>query len=240
MAAVAAAGKTAERAALEEIVEIIGGQADEQGGSELFGRIVEAWRGEPGWRRGVALDAALIHVASMSNLAAALGWMLVDLITHTEEAAAVAAGDRDFAQLCALESTRLAQRSIMPRYVLQPVDLDTDEGTFRVSPAVTVAILLPLLNSSAGFEAWVPRRWNRSRLIDPPPVREVVTAFGHGKHSCPAQPFSLAAMSAAACRLLGAYELSAAWTGRPVPVPAQIGGVARAADPTPVAYRRRG
>ena len=42
----------------------------------------------------VAGDVALIHVASMSNLFAALGWALVDLLAHPLEASRVAAGDR--------------------------------------------------------------------------------------------------------------------------------------------------
>ena len=54
-----------------------------------------------------------------------------------------------------------------------------------------------------------------------------MTAFGHGKHTCPAQPFSLAAMSMAVTHLLGAFELTPGWSTYPAPVPAQIGGVAR-------------
>jgi hypothetical protein len=53
-------------------------------------------------------------------------------------------------------------------------------------------------------------------------------AFGHGRHSCPAQPFSLAAMTAAMKRLLREYQMTPGWTTHPQPVPAQIGGVARA------------
>lgn len=67
----------------------------------------------------------------------------------------------------------------------------------------------------------------------------LVTAFGHGRHSCPAQPFSLAAMTMAMTRLLGRYDMTPAWNGYPRPVPAQIGGVARAADPCPVGYTVR-
>ena len=47
----------------------------------------------------------------------------------------VVGGDGELAQRCALESTRLAQRSIMSRAVLAPVDLDTGEVTYRVPPA---------------------------------------------------------------------------------------------------------
>ncbi len=135
----------------------------------------------------------------MSNLMAALGWAMVDLLEHPAELEAVVGGDGDLAQRCALESTRLAQRSIMSRAVLAPVDLDTGDVTYRVPAGWTIATLLPLLNTSAapGLERWDPGRWNRHRLADqdalPSPM--LVTAFGHGRHTCPAQPFSLAAMT---------------------------------------------
>ena len=261
MAAVAASDKRAERAALDEVAAVVetavrrmdsGDVTDEY----LFGRIVEAWSsespgdrarspgdrtGSPGDRaRGIALDVALIHIASMSNLMAALGWALVDLIEHPAERERVAAGDEDLARRCALESTRLAQRSIMSRAVLAPVALDTGEQTYHVPAGWTIATLLPLLNTSAapGLDTWNPDRWHRHRLADaaalPSPM--LVTAFGHGKHSCPAQPFSLSAMSAAMTHLCGRYEMIPGWTTHPRPVSAQIGGVARAAEPCRVDY----
>jgi cytochrome P450 len=246
MAAVAATGKAAERAALDEIVAVIGEAMDTPAGDHpLFARIVAAWDGEPDAvrRRGVALDVALIHVASMSNLAAALGWLLVDLLGHPAELDRVRSGDRALAEQCALESTRLAQRSIMPRYVVAGLDFDVGDATYRVAPGTTIATLLPLTNTTAGpgLQDWDPRRWNRHRLAEPTGLTcpQLVTAFGHGKHSCPAQPFALAAMAAAAMQLFGAYELTPEWSSPPVPLPAQIGGVARAAGPTPVGYRRR-
>jgi cytochrome P450 len=176
----------------------------------------------------------------MSNLMAALGWALVDVLEHPTELARVASGDTEFAQRCALESTRMAQRSIMSRTVLTPVDLDTGDVTYRVPSGWTVATLLPLLNTSAapGLDRWDPDRWHRHRLADPSALASpmLVTAFGHGKHSCPAQPFSLSAMTTAMTHLLGRYVLTPRWSGHPKPVPAQIGGVARAADPCPVDY----
>ena len=66
----------------------------------------------------------------------------------------------------------------------------------------------------------------------------LVTAFGHGRHTCPAQSFSLAAMTAAMTRLLRDYDLTSRWTDYPRPVPAQIGGVARAAGPCRLDYSR--
>lgn len=250
MAAVAASGKRAERAALGEVVDVIETavcrmDSGEVADDDLFKRIVDSWSTEPNEIRirGIALDVALIHIASMSNLMAALGWALVDLLEHPAHGARVAGGDTDLAQRCALESTRMAQRSIMSRTVLVPVDLDVGGQVYRVPAGWTIATLLPLLNTTAapGLDSWNPDRWRRHRLADqatlPSPM--LVTAFGHGKHSCPAQPFSLAAMTAAMTHLLGSYEMTPGWPDYPRPVSAQIGGVARAADPCPVTYVRR-
>jgi cytochrome P450 len=247
MAAVAATGKRAERAALDEVADLIAAavhrfDAGDKDNQALFGRIVDAWSSEaPISRlRGIALDIALIHIASMSNLAAALGWALVDLLEHPTQLARVRLGENDFAQRCALESTRLAQRSIMTRAVLSPVQFATGEVTYQVPPGWTIATLLPLLNTSVapGLEQWDPDRWTRHRLNEknalPSPM--LVTAFGHGRHACPAQPFSLAAMTATTTHLLREYQMTPCWTSHPQPVPAQIGGVARAAGPCPVDY----
>ncbi len=250
MAAVAASDKQAERAALDDVVTVIGTVVratafNDTADADLFGRIVRAWSSEPNDMRlrGIALDVALIHIASMSNLMAALGWALVDLLEHPRQRQRVAGGDSDFAQRCALESTRLAQRSIMSRAVLAPVDLDTGDVVYRVPAGWTIATLLPLLNTSAapGLDIWDPDRWQRHRLADTAALSTpvLVTAFGHGKHSCPAQPFSLAAMTAAMTCLLSTFEMSPGWATYPRPVPAQIGGVARSADPCPVTYVRR-
>ncbi|MDT5014491.1 MAG: hypothetical protein QOD39_651 [Mycobacterium sp.] len=250
MAAVAASQKRAERAALDDVVELLAAAVQHldsgQGTDEaLFSRIVEAWSSEaPDVRmRGIALDVALIHIASMSNLMAALGWAFVDLLTHPTELARVASGDTEFTQRCALESTRMAQRSIMSRAVLSPVDLDTGDVCYRVPAGWTIATLLPLLNTSAapGLDRWDPDRWHRYRLADPSalPSPMLVTAFGHGKHSCPAQPFSLSAMTTAMTHLIGRYELTPLWTSHPRPVAAQIGGVARAADACAIDYVER-
>lgn len=250
MAAVAASNKKAERAALDEIAQVVEVALHQYDSARvadggLFGRIVDAWASEPpGVRvRGIAMDVALIHIASMSNLMAALGWAIVDLLLHPGELRQVAAGDGELAQRCALESTRLAQRSIMARAVLKTVSFDTGAGVVDVPAGWTIATLLPLLNASAapGLDAWHPERWHRYRLADASALASpmLVTAFGHGRHSCPAQPFSLSAMTMAMTRLLGRYDMTPLWDEYPRPVPAQIGGVARAAGPCGVSYVRR-
>ena len=247
MAAVAASGKRDEEAALDVIVDELGAALDDLGGAEadhpLFSKIVSVWAYDPpeSAAPGVAMDVALVHIASMSNLFAALGWAVVDLLEHPDEARRVASGDRPRAEQCALESIRLAQRSIMARYVTGEVSLDTGDAVHRVSPGVTIATLLPLTNTSAapGLDAWDPDHWTRRRLADPEALAalELVTAFGHGRHTCPAQPFSLAAMATAATRLLAGFTWEPRWSGHPGPVRAQIGGVARAAAPCPARYR---
>jgi cytochrome P450 len=247
MAAIESSDKAAERQALQTITELIGATvagfeaADDH---PLFARVVAAWADQQVdvAAIGAARDVALIHIASMSNLFAALGWVLVDLIERPTEQAAIVAGDQDLAEQCALESTRLAQRSLMARYTLATVELEVTGTTYAVDAGVTVATLLPLTNTTAapGLDQWRPERWRRWRLTEPSNLAaaELVTAFGHGKHSCPAQPFSLAAMTASATAIFGALELTAQWAERPVPEPTQIGGVARAAGRCLVRYRR--
>jgi cytochrome P450 len=249
MAAVASTGKAAEYRALAIVVAELSEALDQLPGAEsdhpLFSRVAAAWADEPATERrtGVAQDVALIHIASMSNLFAALAWCLIDLLTHPDEAARVKQGDKGLAEACALESIRLAQRSIMSRYVLEPVSFDDGDAQYEVGPGVTIATLLPLTNASAApdLDTWDPAHWNRRRLAGPSRIEavELVTAFGHGRHTCPAQPFSLSTMTAAITRLLNAYEFEPGWVRHPSPVRTQIGGVARSDDPCPVRYRRR-
>jgi cytochrome P450 len=247
MAAVAESGQAAERAALAEVVDVIGQALERPCVTEehpLFVDIRGRWANEDQEtrRKGVAYDVALVHIASMSNLFAALGWALIDLLTHPAERDRVASGDVARTEQCVLESIRLAQRSIMARFVLESVTLDTGDATLEIGPGATIATLLPLTNTTAGpgLHDWNPDRWSRRRLVDAHtlPTPELVTSFGHGKHKCPAQPFSLAALTAILARLLTTFEFDLDGTDIPGPEPAQIGGVARPAGPCPVAYRK--
>lgn len=187
MAQVAAEGKAVERAALARAVELIGASlADHDAGTEpsgnrespdLFGRIAARWDGEaPDARRqGVAGDVVLAHMGSMSNLFAALGWTLVDLLAHPAHLERVADGEAGLVERCALESTRMAQRSIMLRHVLAPLELDTGDAVLAVAPGVTVATLVPLTNatSAPGLDRWEPTAGGadgsgRTAVLPPP------------------------------------------------------------------------
>jgi cytochrome P450 len=249
MARVAQSGKAQENAALDAVTELISSalerldaDPDLKNENRLFSRIADSWSDESDSvrRTGVVHDVALVHIASMSNLFAAMGWALVDLFDHADSSRRVRDGDSVWAEQCAMESTRIAQRSIMSRYVLEPVSLFDGADTFVVERGTTIATLLPLTNttSAPGYDTWDPSRWNRRRLADTSSLLavELVTVFGHGKHTCPAQPFSLAAITAVATAFLSNFEWTPGWVEHPRPVSAQIGGVARAAGPCAASY----
>jgi hypothetical protein len=70
------------------------------------------------------------------------------------------------------------------------------------------------------------------------PARELVSTFGHGGHSCPAQRFSITAIRIAVRALIERFELTPQFASA-APRRRQIGGVARAEAACPVAYRLR-
>jgi cytochrome P450 len=258
MAAVAAAGKRDELAAMAQVEALVvetvrardalapTGLVGEGRPDDLFTRVMEHWADvdEPARTVGIARDVILVHLASMSNLFAASGWMLGQLVLHPDVLARVRDNEPGLLERCALESTRLGQRSVMLRAVLAPAVVRDEQHTYRVAPGAQIATLLPLTNTTAapGLDTYDPDRWLRRRLRDEAelPARELVTTFGHGEHTCPAQPFSLAAMCRSAERLIAAYDLEPAADFTAVtPLAVQIGGVARNQDPCEVHYRAR-
>lgn len=241
MGDVAANNKAAEYEALAVAETLIGDALDAHRaelGAGPLALIIDRWAdaGDAG-RQGIARDLILMHLASMSNLFAATGWLLVDLILRPD-LLGQALKDSTLAEHCALESIRMAQRSIMMREVLRPVTVDDGEASYSLMPGATVATLLPLTNLDAGpgLGDYDPSRWRRRRLAHPELAeRTVVTTFGHGSHLCPAQPFSLHAMIRTVQRVLGAGTFQARFD-QATPIPGQIGGVGRAAAPCLIDY----
>ncbi|CAN5450064.1 hypothetical protein BH10ACT1_BH10ACT1_32180 [soil metagenome] len=191
----------------------------------------------------VARDVIVLHLGSQSNLFAALAWTLVNLLEAPGDLATVRAGDDALLDRYAYESIRLAQRSITMRQVLRPLDLTTDQGTFHLQPGVLITTMLSVLNPTvdprlAGFDA-DHYDGRRLRIADELPAKELVSTFGHGTHTCPAQRFSISAIRTAVKALLDRYELAPEFS-HPGPLTRQIGGVARADRPTPIRYRARG
>jgi cytochrome P450 len=235
----------AERAALArletEVAAVLSAGAPDDG---FLAEIARRWRDCRGDERvrGVTGDVVLLHVATMTNLFAALGWTLALVLLHPGVRDRLATGDdATLMERCALEAVRIGQRSIMMRSVLQPCEIGDGATTYAVGRGVVLATMVPLTNGTAlpGFETFDPDRWSgrRLRAEDQLAARELVTTFGHGPHRCPAQRFSLSALGRAVSRLLATFDLEPRFTAL-APLPLQIGGVARAADPCPVAYRR--
>jgi cytochrome P450 len=242
------AAKTVERDALARVERVVAERLAAGDGTDGFlGEIATRWDdvGDDDRIRGVTGDVVLLHVATMTNLFAALGWTLCLVLLDPDVRGRVEAGtgsiERGLLDRCALEAVRIGQRSIMLRSVLKPCALDDGAVTYRVEPGVLLATMLPLTNTTArpGLDRFDPDRWDGRRLRDDAlDAKELVTTFGHGSHCCPAQRFSLSAIGRAVERLFATFELLPRFESVPA-VPSQIGGVARSADPCPVDYVRR-
>jgi cytochrome P450 len=244
----AATGKRRERRAMHgiegTIAEILAERRREgREPGDYLDRIAASFADLPESERAIntARDIMLIHMGAQSNLYAALAWTLVNLLLHPELLARVRAGDDRLLEQCANESIRMAQRSITLRYVLSPLDFDDGTRSYRLAPGVMITTMLSVNNTCAaqGLERFDPDHYEGRRLADHVelPARELVSTFGHGRHSCPAQRFSISAIRIAVRRLVDAYDLEPRFT-TVEPRPQQIGGVARSARPCVVAYRR--
>jgi cytochrome P450 len=182
--------------------------------------IAARWSDAPDPASGIAGDVVLLHVATMTNLFAALAWTLALTLLHPSD---------DPLEHIALESVRLGQRSIMLREVLRPVEF----CGHQLERGVQIATMLPVTNDEIGAD-FSPARW-RDRVLHHD-VR--VTTFGHGGHRCPAQRFSVSAIVRTVDRLRSTFAMTPQFSGV-TPLPFQIGGVARTGEPCPVAYARR-
>jgi cytochrome P450 len=213
-------------------------------GDGFLGEIATRWddTAEPERTQGIARDVALLHVATMTNLFAALGWTLALLALHPDALARLRSGDPGHAERCALEAIRIGQCSVILRTVMRDIEIDDGRAHYHVERGVTLATMLALTNttSAPGFDRYEPDRWDGRRLRDESllPTREAVTTFGFGPHRCPAQRFSLSAITRTVRRVTERYELDARFDAVR-PIPGQIGGVGRAADPCPIAYSLR-
>lgn len=188
----------------------------------------------------VARDVMVLHMGAQSNLYAALAWTFVNLLLRPELAARVRAGDDVLLEQCANESIRMAQRSITLRQVLKPVEVDDGTRTYRIEPGVLIATMLSVTNTTAapGLGDFVPQHYVGRRLAPEVDLqaKELVSTFGHGRHSCPAQRFAISAIRISLRRLLERFSFAPEFT-RAEPRRRQIGGVARAQHPCWVRYQ---
>jgi cytochrome P450 len=259
--------KAPERRALRETQRILTEIWEERQrhgvrAGDMLERLHEAYGDQPPALRHAraAKDVMILHLASQTNLYAAMAWTLINLLRFPEhqravenERAALAAANggtvtadaRALARLpaleqCVYESVRLAQRSLTLRKVLQPCQVNAGGVTYTVQPGVYVATLLSVTNAAPPLERFDPSHYERGRIADRVglPAKEMISTFGHGRHACVGERFATAAIKIAVSRHLEALELTPRFTD-PAPPPGQMGAVARAAQPCMVKYRRR-
>ena len=236
----AATKRRRELAAMHQVDAIVADVLRREEPSGFLATIAEAWEGEDDRETGIARDLVLIHLGSLSNLYAALSWTLVNLLQRPDLLARVQAGDDELLEQCANESIRLAQRSITLRQVLRPVDVETSGGVVRAEPGTFLTTMLSVTNPTAApsLAAFDPTHYSGRKLTVDLPAKELVSTFGHRWHTCPASRFSITAIRVAVRHLLECYELTPQF-GQVRVRKQQIGGVARAAGPVRVSYRRR-
>lgn len=240
--------KAPERRALREVERIlteIWQQRTREGRREqdMLEVLHEAHAALPDRQRHpmVARDVMILHLASQSNLYAALSWTLVNLLLRPALHRRVRAGEHELVEQCAYESIRLAQRSITLRKVVAPATLDDGRTLYHLRPGVFVATMLSVNNASFdSLGRFDPDHYARGRLASGVslPTPEVVSTFGHGQHACPGRRFAIAAITVAVMELVEALELTPRFDSAE-PHPTQIGAVARAARPCVVRYAAR-
>ena len=210
-------------ARVEDVIRRLLANADRE--PSFLDDIAQRWADVDDPAPGIAGDVVLLHIATMTNLFAALAWSLAQSLLHPSDAPL---------EQCAFEGVRLGQRSIMLREVLRPFVFSDGEHDYHLERGVQLATMLPLTNSERPGRDYAPERWrDRSLHHD-----VTVTTFGHGAHRCPAQRFSVSAIVRTIDRLMANFEMTPEFD-EVTPVPSQIGGVARSARPCRVAYRRR-
>jgi cytochrome P450 len=239
--------KAPERRALAQVREILSGiwrERERRGAREgdMLEALHELYREQPEADRfeRVARDVIILHLASQSNLYAAISWTLVNLLLHPPWQAGAREAPAAL-EACALESIRLAQRSLTLRKVMQPCRVNDGATEWEIQPGVYVATLLSVGNQAfPGLDGFDPGHYERGRPTDRLglPAREAVSTFGHGSHACPGRRFALAAIGIAVSAHLARFELTPRFA-RAEPKPGQMGAVARAASPCPVHYQRR-
>lgn len=209
--------------------------------------------------RKIAHNAINLNQGFLSNLYAAIAWVIVRLLQHpalladvqAELAAARARFGASFQtsvealnalpllEQTMMESVRVAQRSLTLRKVVEPVDFDDGAQTYNVQPGVYIATMLSVTNiDSPALMLFDPLHYQKNQLAAAltPAGKETVSTFGHGRHACPAQRFSHHMCKIVVSRLLENFALTPRFDD-PQPSARQMGGVARPDEPAWVDLR---
>lgn len=212
-------------------------------------------------RRKLTHNLVNANQGFLSNLYAAIAWVLINCSRYPqystrmrEELATTekrfgagflcnteALDSMRFFEQMLMESTRMAQRSITLRKVMQETTLDCGDQQYSVQPGVYITTMLSVTNTDSDeLSRFDPDHYDGRRL-KPELVeggKEQVSTFGHGRHACPAQKFSHYMCKVVLGALLQKYEFGAPH-GDLEPSVMQMGGVSRTDAPTLLSYRQR-
>lgn len=252
------AGEKAAIAAIRQLLSELSVGLDLENSDETLAylhRHFAAFEGEELQRR-VTHNCINTNQGFLSNLYAAIAWVLVRLLQYPEVAtkirAEIAATRQQFGpqwrsklealdsmrylEQVLMESVRLSQRSITLRKVLEPVEVATESECYTVNAGVYITTLLSVKNTDSDELArFDPDHYEGNRLKSEltPGGKEQVSTFGHGKHACPAQKFSHMMCKTVVAAVLERFELELL-NPQCEPSSRQIGGVARSSAPATI------
>jgi cytochrome P450 len=184
----------------------------------------------------------VVQMGSQSNLFAAIAWTMIFALRHPSIVDQIRSDGDSVLDSFSHESIRMSQRSIVLRRVVSPVQIADENASYRVEPGTLITTMLSVTNQSAarGLDRFDEKNYQGASFLrtNDLPARELVTTYGHGKHTCPAHRFSTSAIRYSVGEIFRRYDLSAEFD-EPLPLPRQIGGVARADRPCIVRYLAR-
>ena len=256
--------RSKERKALYEIVDILAkirsSRAEPKGDflealHEEFSHLDEAQR-----NLDVTCQILAIHMASQSNLFAAIAWTIVNIaarpnvkshfLKEISEAKEEFGGDfftnskckLEYLEKCYYESIRISQQSLTLRLVLQPIKI----SDYDIVPGYYIATLLSCLNtdSNSGIlvdaDKFLPEQHYEKggKLKGVSAGAEYsISTFGYGPHSCPGRAFANSAAKAVCGALFDRFELDV--PSKCEIIPSQMGAVGRPVVPPTIPYKMK-
>ena len=258
-------GKSRERAAIEDIkallIEIAAAHdANPSKEEATIDRLRERFGGGADGVRKLAHNTINANQGFLSNLYAAIGWVVLRLAQYPDLCAKAAAeivalrvvfpsgvetsiealNKMTFVEQLMMECVRIAQRSITLRRVLQPVKFDDGAQVYDVPVGVYITTMLSVTNTqTAELRRFDPDHYVRNALPQSltPLGKETVSTFGHGKHACPAQRFSHHMCKIVVTAILDRFAMEPLFSD-PQPSSRQLGGVARPEALTRIQFRK--
>ena len=203
------------------------------------------------------IDILVLHMASQSNLYAAISWTLVNLLLYPSYLQRVrekikelkekydnwfseaSLKEMELLDQCFNESTRIAQQSLTLRLVLNPIEIEQ----YKIVPGYYIATLLSCLNTD---DSILPNasKFSPEEHYENGKIKGFVegadfsvSSFGFGVHSCPGKKFATIANKIILSHIIDKLDLTPQYTD-PKIIETQMGAVGRTVDPCTVKYKK--